>query len=264
MPVAGPVAVITGGNSGIGAAIARELTGKGWHCVLIARNEERLRRVAEEVGGEYEICDVGDRVAVEQVAARITERHPAIKLLVNNAGFSGRRLGADRVRRGFLEANPDRFEELVRTNFLGAVWCLRAFMPALEAARPSHVVNVASVAGTVAVPPGPYAATKHALLAFSRALAATLPARGVQVLTANPGFVETPGFPQRGTLGSRLLERTVVEPEYVARRVVHAIERNRREIFVPGWYRVPALIQAAAPGLVSRALGRRASRERRG
>lgn len=137
-------------------------------------------------------------------------------------------------------------------------------MPALEAARPSHVVNVASVAGTVAVPPGPYAATKHALLAFSRALAATLPARGVQVLTANPGFVETPGFPQRGTLGSRLLERTVVEPEYVARRVVHAIERNRREIFVPGWYRVPALIQAAAPGLVSRALGRRASRERRG
>ena len=264
MPVAGPVAVITGGNSGIGAAIARELAGKAWHCVLIARNEERLTQVAEEIGGEYEICDVGDRAAVEQVAERITERHPAIKLLVNNAGFAGRRVGEKRGRRDFLEANPDRFEELVRTNFLGAVWCLRAFMPALEAAQPSHVVNVASVAGTVAVPPGPYAATKHALLAFSRALAATLPARGVHVLTVNPGFVETPGFPQRGTLGSRLLERTVVEPEYVAQRVVRAIERNRREIFVPGWYRVPAVIQAAAPGLVSRVLGRRASRERSG
>ena len=264
MPVAGPVAVITGGNSGIGAAIARELAGKGWHCVLIARNEERLTQVAEEIGGEYEICDVGDRAAVEQVAERITERHRAIKLLVNNAGFAGRRVGEKRGRRGFLEANPDRFEELVRTNFLGAVWCLRAFMPALEAAQPSRVVNVASVAGTVAVPPGPYAATKHALLAFSRALAATLPARGVHVLTVNPGFVETPGFPQRGTLGSRLLERTVVEPEYVAQRVVRAIERNRREIFVPGWYRVPAVIQAAAPGLVSRVLGRRASRERSG
>jgi short-subunit dehydrogenase len=264
VPVAGPVGVITGGNSGIGAALARELARKGWHCVLIARNEERLRQVAEDVGGEYEVCDVGDREAVERVAARITKRHPAVKLLVNNAGFAGRRLGEQRGRRGFLEANPDRLEELVHTNFLGAVWCLRAFMPALEAARPSHVVNMASVAGTVAVPPGPYAATKHALLAFSRALAATLPARGVQVLTVNPGFVETPGFPQRGTLGSRLLERTVVEPEYVARRVVGAIERNRREIFVPGWYRVPALIQAAAPGLVSRVLGRRASRERSG
>jgi uncharacterized protein len=264
VPVAGPVGVITGGNSGIGAAIARELARKGWHCVLIARNEERLRQVAEEVGGEYEVCDVGNREAVEQVGARITERHPAVKLLVNNAGFAGRRVGAQRGRRGFLEANPDRLAELLHTNFLGAVWCLRAFMPALEAARPSHVVNMASVAGTVAVPPGPYAATKHALVAFSRALAATLPARGVHVLTVNPGLVETPGFPQRGTLGSRLLERTVVEPECVARRVVRAIERNRREIFVPGWYRVPALIQAAAPGLVSRVLGLRASRERSG
>jgi uncharacterized protein len=263
VPVGEPVAVVTGGNSGIGAAIARELARKGWHCVLIARNEERLRAVAEEVGGEYEVCDVGDREAVERVAAAVTKRHPAIKLLVNNAGFAGRRLGEKRGRRGFLEANPERLEELVRTNFLGAVWCLRAFMPALDAARPSHVVNVASVAGTVAAPPGPYAATKHALVAFSRALAATLPARGVQVLTVNPGFVETPGFPQRGRLGSRLLERTVVEPEYVARRVVRAVERNRREIFVPGWYRVPALVQAAAPGLVSRVLGRRtASRER--
>jgi uncharacterized protein len=263
LPVAKPVAVVTGGNSGIGAAIARELAGRGWHCALIARNEERLRAVAGEVGGEYEVCDVGDREAVEAVAARILERHPEIKLLVNNAGFAGRGPGEERGRRGFLEADPDRFEQLVRVNFLGAVWCLRAFMPGLEAAKPSHVVNVASVAGTVAVPPGPYSATKHALVAFSRALAATLPARGVHVLTVNPGFVETPGFPQRGVLGSRLLERAVVDPEYVARRVVRAVERDRREIFVPGWYRVPALVQAAAPGLVSRLLGQRARRSGR-
>jgi uncharacterized protein len=260
VPVEKPVAVVTGGNSGIGAAIARELASRGWHCVLIARDEGRLQAVAAEVDGEYEVCDVGDREAVERLAARIVERHPAIKLLVNNAGFAGRRPGEPRGRRGFLEADPERFEQLVRVNFLGAVWCLRGFMPALEAGRPSHVVNVASVAGTVAVPPGPYAATKHALVALSRAAAATLPARGVEVLTVNPGFVETPGFPQRGVLGNRLLERAVVEPEYVARRVVRALERNRREIFVPGWYRVPALVQAAAPGLVSRLLGRRARR----
>jgi uncharacterized protein len=257
VPVAKPVAVVTGGSSGIGAAIARELARRDWHCVLIARNEERLRAVAEEVGGEYELCDVGEREEVERVAASISERHPAIKLLVNNAGFAGRAPGEQRGRRGFLEASPERLEELVRVNFLGAVWCLRAFMPALEAARPSHVVNVASVAGTVAVPPGTYAATKHALVAFSRALSATLPARGVRVLTVNPGFVETPGFPQRGVLGSRLLERAVVDPDYVARRVVRAVERNRREIFVPGWYRIPAVIQATVPGLVSRVLSRR-------
>jgi NAD(P)-dependent dehydrogenase (short-subunit alcohol dehydrogenase family) len=252
-----PLAVVTGGNSGIGAALARELAKRGWQLVLIARNEERLRAVASEVGGECEVCDVGDREAVAGVAARVTARHPAIQLLVNNAGYAGRTLGDDGRRRSFVDADPERLEGLFRTNFLGAVWCLRAFYEALRAGRPSHVVNVASVAGAVAVPPGPYSASKHALIAFSRSLAATLPREGIEVHTVNPGFVETPGFPQRGVLGSRLLERAVVEPEYVARRIVRAIERNRREIYVPGWYRVPAWAQWLAPGLVSRALSRR-------
>ena len=224
--------------------------------MLVARNEDRLRALADEIGGEYEVCDVGDRQAVDRMAAAVRERHPAVKLLANNAGLSGRTPG-DRRRRGFIDTDPEWIEELFRVNFLGAVWCLRAFMPGLEAARPSHVVNVASVAGTVAVPPGLYSATKHALVAFSRSLAAYLPAQGIHVHTVNPGFVETPGFPQRGVLGSRLLERLVVEPEDVARRIVSAVEHNRPEIFVPGWYRIPALAQAVAPGLVSRLLARR-------
>jgi short-subunit dehydrogenase len=236
--------------------VARRLAERGWHCVLVARGEERLRAVAEEIGAEHEVCDVGDRAAVDRMAAAVRERHPAIGLLVNNAGLSGRTPG-DRRRRGFLDTDPEWIEELFRVNVLGAVWCLRAFLPALEAARPAHVVNVASVAGVVAVPPGLYAATKHALVAFSRSLAASLPAQGIHVHTVNPGFVETPGFPQRGVLGSRLLERTVVSPEYTARRIVSAVERNRPEVFVPGWYRVPALAQAVAPGLVSRVLARR-------
>jgi hypothetical protein len=251
-----PVAVVTGGSSGIGAAIARRLASKGWDCVLVARGEERLRAVAEEIGAEFEVCDVGDREAVDRMAASIVERHPAIGLLVNNAGISGRTPGDPR-RRGFVDTDPEWIEELFRVNFFGAVWCLRAFLPALEAGRPSHVVNVASVAGTVAVPPGLYAATKHALVAFSRSLAASLPERGIQVHTVNPGFVETPGFPQRGVLGSRVLERAVIGPEAVARKVVSAVERNRPEIFVPGWYRLPAAAQALAPGLVSRLLARR-------
>ncbi len=251
-----PVAVVTGGSSGIGAAIARRLADKGWHCVLVARNEERLRKVASETGGEYEVCDVGDRAAIDRMAASVSERHPEIKLLVNNAGVSGRKPG-DHRRSGFMDTDPEWIEELFRINFLGAVWCLRAFMPALERGRPAHVVNVASVAGTVAVPPGLYSATKHALVAFSRSLAATLPSQGIHVHTVNPGYVETPGFPQVGKLGSRLLDRIVVDTDYVARRVVSAVEHNRPEVFVPGWYRIPALAQALAPGLVSRLLARR-------
>ncbi|MFL6014499.1 MAG: SDR family oxidoreductase, partial [Gaiellaceae bacterium] len=184
------VAVITGASSGIGAALARELAARGWLCVLLARREERLRALAGEIGGEYEVCDVSDRAAVDACAARVLERHPAVDLLVNNAGVP--------ARATFLEGDPERIERAVQTNYLGGVWCLRAFLPGLEAARPSDVVNVVSVAGTVAFPPsGPYSASKHAQLAFSRATSASLRTRGIGVHTVNPGFVETEGFPQR-------------------------------------------------------------------
>jgi NAD(P)-dependent dehydrogenase (short-subunit alcohol dehydrogenase family) len=239
-----PLAVVTGGSSGIGAAVARALRGRGWDCVLVARNEERLRPLAEELGAEWELCDVGDRDAVERTAAAIVERHPRVSLLVNNAGIPG--------RRGFLRAAPEVIEEVTRTNYLGGVWCLRAFLPALEAAAPSDVVNVVSVAGTVSAGSGgAYTASKHAQLAFSRSIAAELRPRGVRVHTILPGFVETEGFPQRVRFGRRL-GALVVEPELVAERVLAAVERNRGEVFVPRWYRVAPLAQALVPRLVAK------------
>jgi short-subunit dehydrogenase len=244
------VAVITGASSGIGAQLARELTGRGWLCVLLARREERLRALAEELGGEYEVCDVSERDAVEAVAARVRERHPQVKLLVNNAGISGR---AD-----FLSGDPERIEQVLRTNYLGSLWCLRAFLPALEAARPSDVVNVVSVAGTVAFPPsGPYSASKHAQLAFSRAVSASLRGRGISVHTVNPGFVETEGFPQRAVLRSAVFRRAVIEPADVARHIVGLLGDGPSETFIPRWYRLPGILQALAPNLVAGRVARR-------
>ncbi len=242
------VAVVTGGSSGIGAALARRLRGRGWHCVLVARGADRLDTVAEELGAEHEVCDVGDPVAVERMAAAVMARHPKIGLLVNNAGIPG--------RTGFLDAEPERIETVTRVNYLGGVWCLRAFLPALEAARPSHVVNVVSVAGAVsgAGTSGLYAASKHAQLAFSRSVTSELAPRGIHVHTVLPGFAETEGFPQRNVL-PRHAHRFVIEADDVAKAIVEAIERNRREVHVPPYYRLATLAQAALPGLVAR-LGR--------
>ena len=160
-------------------------------------------------------------------------------------------------RAGFAAIEPERLEELLRVNYLGAVWCLRAFLPALEAAGRADVVNMVSVAGTVAfAPAGPYSASKHAQLAFSRAATAELRSRGVHVHTVNPGFVETEGFPQTTVLRSALMRRLVVGPEHVARHVLEVIERDKRETFVPRWYRLAAVAQALAPGLVARVSGR--------
>ena len=239
------IAVVTGASSGIGEAIARALAGRDWYVVLLARREDRLRALAGELGGEFEVCDVGRRDEVERVAAAVTERHPRIQLLVNNAGIPG--------RAGFMTIEPERLEEVLRVNYLGAVWCLRAFLPALKAADRADVVNVVSIAGAVAfAPAGPYSASKHAQLAFSRATAAELRTRGIHVHTVSPGFVETEGFPQATTLRSAILRRLVVGPERVAQHVLKVIERDKRETFVPRWYRAAAVAQALAPGLVAR------------
>jgi NAD(P)-dependent dehydrogenase (short-subunit alcohol dehydrogenase family) len=244
--VAGRVAVITGGSSGIGASLARTLTARGWRCVLVARGEDRLRGVAGELGAEYEVCDVGDRAAVDSLAARILERHPRIDLLVNNAGVPAR---AD-----FLAGEPERIENVMRINYFGGIWCLRAFLPALAAAAPSDVVNVVSVAGTVALPPsGPYSASKHAQLAFSRATAAQLRPRGVRVHTILPGFSPTAGFPEPSVL-PKALEWTIIPPERIVRAIVRAVEHDRRESVVPWWFRSVGVLQACAPGVFSRGL----------
>jgi uncharacterized protein len=252
------VAVVTGGSSGIGAATARLLTERGWRCVLLARGAERLERIAGELGAEAEVCDVSDREQVDAAAVRVAERHPAVHLLVSNAGLSG---GGG----GFLDLPPERIEQLTATNYLGGVWALRAFLPLLEAGAPSDVVNVASVAGVYAVggSSGPYAASKHAQLAFSRGVAAELAPRGVRVHAVNPGPVRTEGFPQNRLKGTRF-DRFVLPPQRVAEAVVRAVERGTPESYVFGAYRFAGLLQAALPGTLVRLTARRRLRAERG
>src|SRR5579864_4359815 len=194
------VAVVTGASSGIGACLCRTLRERGFVVVGLSR------RPAPEAD-EYEACDVGDRLAVEAAATAVLGRHASIELLVNNAGIAG--------RGRFVDATPDVIESLLGIDYLGSVWCLRAFLPGLPPG--SRVVNVVSVAGLVAV--GPYSAAKHAQLAFSRSLAVELAPRGISVLTVNPGFVETPGFPQGGRFGFGL-QRLVARPPLVANRIL--------------------------------------------
>ncbi|HVS85683.1 MAG TPA: SDR family NAD(P)-dependent oxidoreductase [Gaiellaceae bacterium] len=243
------VAVVTGASSGIGAEIARGLARKGMLCVLLARREELLRGLAEETGGEWERCDVADRDEVLAVAARVLERHPAVHVLVNNAGVG--------ARTSFLDGDPETIERPIRTNYLGSVWCLQAFLPGLRAAAPADVVNIVSVAGEVALPQsGPYAASKHAQLAFSRATAAELRRDRIRVHTVKPGFAETEGFPQ-GWL-PKPVQRIVIGPEDVATHVLRSLERGRGETTVPGWYAPVGVLQALLPDVFARVLaGRR-------
>jgi NAD(P)-dependent dehydrogenase (short-subunit alcohol dehydrogenase family) len=224
------VAVVTGASSGIGAALVRRLQTDGWRVVGLQRRPS--------AADENEECDLGDRASVQAAAVRVLERHPSVELVVCNAGVA--------ARANFLDGNVEAIERVMRVNYFGSVWTVLAFLPGLQPG--SHVVNVVSVAGAVAG--GPYSASKHAQLAFSRSVARELAPRGVSVHTINPGFVETEGFPQRGRHGA--FDRLVVDPPLVADRIIRAIECDRREIYVPWWYRLAAWAQTLAPGLFSR------------
>ncbi len=188
------------------------------------------------------MCDVADRDAVSRMADAVRERHPEIGLLVNNAGIAG--------RGNFLDLEPERIEELVRINYLGSVWCLLA-LAAGARGRARRRTWSTSCRWQARSRSGPYSASKHAQLAFSRSVARELRPRGIHVHTVNPGFVHTEGFPQDWLLRGRF-GRVVIGPDVVADRIVSAIERDRTEIFVPRWYRAAALAQAIAPGAFRR------------
>ena len=168
-----PVAVITGGSSGIGAATARRSPrGAGAACSSPAGRAARA--VAAEIGGEAEVCDVSDRASVDDAAARVAERHEAIGLLVLNAGIPG---GG-----GFLELPPERIELVTGVNFLGSVWGLRAFLPCWKRAhRPTWSWSRRSREPRCRSPSGPYAASKHAQLAFARSVGDELAPRGIRM-----------------------------------------------------------------------------------
>jgi short-subunit dehydrogenase len=154
-------------------------------------------------------------------------------VLVNNAGVPG---GGP-----FAELTMEQIQRIVRTNYLGVLYCTKVFLPMLITAGRGHVVNVASLAGRFAVPGSSvYSSTKHAVVAFSESLYYELAAMGIVVTAVNPGLVATEGFPHRDALEAG---RKVMSPDDVARVIVKVISEDiGPERSIPRWL---AALQAA-------------------
>jgi len=240
------VAVVTGASSGFGEATARLLASMEWHPILLARRVDRLEEIAGEIDADYYQCDITDADQVYDAAAAISEEHEHIDLLVNNAGIG--------IANTFLGADEEGIEDTVQTNYLGPVRVTRAFFNLLQ--RGSDVVNVASAAGTSVLPTsGPYSASKHALVAASRALACEFRPTGVDVHTVLPGFAETEGFPQEDRLPApfkwRFMQTT---PEAVAEAIVDRIGTKSGESYIPRIYRLGAIAANITPMTSARVL----------
>ena len=178
-------AVVTGASSGIGAATARRLAQEGFHVYCAARREERVRSVAEEIGGTPVRCDVTDE---DQVAALAATVGASLDVLVNNAGMA---LGADPVS----EADLGQWRAMYEVNVLGLVLVTKALLPALVASGAGVIVNMGSTAGRIAYEGGAgYTAAKHGTQVVTETLRLELYDQPVRICEIAPGMVRTDEF----------------------------------------------------------------------
>jgi short-subunit dehydrogenase len=247
------VALVTGASSGIGAATARRLAREpGARLVLVARREERLRRLAEELGGASVVAaDLTAAEAPARLREAVEREHGRLDLLVNNAGAAW--------RGSFAEGGWANVERHMKLNFEAQVRLTEALLPLLRStarrgARRVAIVNVASTAARVSRPrSGAYSASKFALAGWSDALHAEERPHGVHVGLVLPGFVVTEGFPA-AELRARPLTRWIIsKPEPVAEAILAAGPGGRAERYVPRAYWLAAALRILAPALVRRA-----------
>jgi short-subunit dehydrogenase len=242
------IAVVTGASSGIGEATARRLAREpGARLILVARREERLRALAEELGGATVIAaDLTDDDAPARIAAELESGPGRLDLLVNNAGAAW--------RGRFGEAGWENVRRHMELNFDAVVRLTEALLPILRRSAPSAIVNVASTAGRVARGnSGGYSASKFALAGWSDALGAEERGHGVHVGLVLPGFVATEGFPQRELRERALTRWALSTPERVAEAIIDAGPGGKAERYVPRPYWLAAAARIVAPRLVRRA-----------
>ena len=178
-----PSALVTGGSSGIGLAIARMLRGEGYGLTLAARTVERLESAAAELDAAPVALDVRDEDACAALVAAHLERHGGLDVLVNSAGIGiAGRIG---------DMSAKQFDLQQAVNLRGAFLVTREALPALREAR-GYVVNLASIAGTIPTPGlASYGAAKAALIALTRSLDREEAENGVRATALCPGFVDT-------------------------------------------------------------------------
>jgi uncharacterized protein len=243
-------AVVTGASSGIGERTARRLASDGWRVLVVARREERLRALSDELrDSAYLAVDLTADDAPSRVRARVDELWGRLDLLVNNAGWSERAAFGDEDG-GF--ANVQRVMEI---NFDAVLRLTEALLPVLRESVPSSIVNVSSIAGRVGrATTGAYSASKFALAGWSECLRMEEKSHGVHVGLVLPGFVSTEGFPQEQLTRSARTRWIVSTPDKVADAIVRAAE-GKAEVAVPRpWGLIPRL-RYGLPGVARRLSG---------
>jgi len=253
------VIAITGASDGIGAEMARQLAishGAGLGLILAARNETLLNQVAGQCtayGAQTLVVktDVSVEAQCRQLISAAVSRFGGLDALINNAGMSAQALFED-----VAAADLGWYEDLMRVNLWGSVWCTHAALPYLKHRRGS-IVAVSSLAGLIGVPGRTaYCATKFAMTGFFEALRAELKTASVSVTTAYPGVVATQiryrGFNAAGAPAgaSGLKEDNAMSVETCARLILQGMTRREREVVMTAQGKLGRWLKLLVPATV--------------
>ncbi len=206
-----PVAIVTGGSRGIGAAIVKRLAKDGMHVVAVARNVDKLQAICDEVkaaGGSAEpvACDIADSAAVTKLIEDAFEKHGRLDVLVNNAGITKDGL--------ILRMEDADFDTVINTNLKSAFVAIRSAARPMMRNKFGRIINISSVSGVIGnAGQANYAASKAGLIGLSKSVAKELASKGITCNCVAPGFITT--------------DMTEVLPEAIKQGVLNFIPLKR-------------------------------------
>ncbi len=237
------VAAVTGAASGIGRALAVNLTARGCHVAVADIDEKGLQETAALAGGSgvkvtTHRMDVSDRTQVENFARDVVEAHGKVHLVINNAGVT--------VSQSLEDITYEDFEWLMGINLWGVIYGSKAFLPFLKQQAEGHIVNISSIYGVVTPPcNGAYCTAKFAVRGFTETLDQELKGTNVRVTCVHPGGIRTniarnarfykasdPSISREEAVAifDRFMSRTT--PDEAARIIIAGIERDKHRIMV--------------------------------
>lgn len=248
------VIVITGASSGIGRQLAVEFAAHGAIVVGCGRSIIKLKEALKEVRRTSPRstmigCDVSDAEQVRGMVKKILADYGQIDILVNNAGIG--------MRKAFIETSLETVEQLMRTNYLGAVYCTHEALPSMIARRIGHIVNISSAAGKIGtLNMAAYCGSKFALNGWSESLYHELKPLGIKVSVICPGPVQTDFNRDFRDSEPKAPPAMVVTTDAVCREIIKAIESDKFEVVMPRSLALICLVARLMPGLF-RALAQR-------
>jgi NAD(P)-dependent dehydrogenase (short-subunit alcohol dehydrogenase family) len=243
MSLRGQVAIVAGASGGIGSVTARVFADAGVHLVLAAPEDDALFKVASDaqrrgVRALAVHTDLRRRNDIDALVAAAAQEFGRIDILANIAGIGS--------SPSLCDSTDEELERVVSVNLLGAARLIHAVLPIMKAQRHGSIVNVGSIAGAVGVM-GMYSGSKFGLRGLTDSVRREVRAYNISVTLVQPGFVRTP---MNAAMGDGL-----PGPEVVAKAILDAVRRPRRERIVPFSYWLPVHVAKLFPGLIDLVFG---------